>query len=227
MSAMPLRVIGYVRVSTNKQEIGPAVQMLDLQMEADRMGWDLDLRREDAASAKSLKGRPVLQQALVDLREHRADMLAVSKLDRLSRSVADFSAMLADAGREGWHIAALDLRVDTSTTMGRGMAHIAATFAQMERERISERTKQALAKLQAEGKKLGRPSQISEEAIERAVELYALGLSLQDVADQLNDEGMPTAAGGRWWPDRVVAALNRAGVPRRRRGPVPLSAQVG
>lgn len=222
MSPKPLRVIGYVRVSTNKQEIGPAVQILDLQLEAERLGWDLDLRREDAASAKSLKGRPVLQQALVDLREHRADMLAVSKLDRLSRSVADFSAMLADAGREGWHIACLDLRVDTSTTMGRGMAHIAASFAQMERERISERTKEGLARVRASGKRVGRPSGIGVDAMLRATELYGLGLSLQDVADQLNDEGVPTAAGGRWWPDRVAAALRRGGValrPRGRRSP--------
>jgi len=218
MSLTPLRVIGYVRVSTNKQEIGPAVQILDLQLEAERLGWDLDLRREDAASAKSLKGRPVLQQALVDLREHRADMLAVSKLDRLSRSVADFSAMLADAGREGWHIACLDLRVDTSTTMGRGMAHIAASFAQMERERISERTKEGLARVRASGKRVGRPSGIGVDAILRATELYALGLSLQEVADQLNDEGVPTAAGGRWWPDRVGAALRQAGVRPRPRG---------
>lgn len=215
----PLRVIGYVRVSTNRQEVGPEVQADALQAMATLVGgWDLDIRREDAASAKSLMGRPVLQQALADLRAGRADMLAVSKLDRLSRSVADFSRILDDSDREGWHVACLDLGVDTSTTMGRGMAHMTAVFAEMERRRISERTKEGLARIAATGKKLGRPSGISVDAVMRAAELYALDLTLQEVADQLNEECVPTPTGGQWWPDRVSAALTRAGVPRRPRG---------
>lgn len=215
----PLRVIGYVRVSTNKQEIGPEVQVDALQSMATLVGnWQLDLRREDAASGKSMEGRPVLAQALADLKAGRADMLAVSKLDRLSRSVADFARILDDAEREGWHVACLDLNVDTSTTMGRGMAHMTAVFAEMERRRISERTKEGLALVRASGKPLGRPSGISVDAVLRATELYALDLSLQDVADQLNEEGVPTPTGGQWWPDRVAAALARAGVPRRPRG---------
>lgn len=222
----PLRVIGYVRVSTNRQEVGPEVQADALQAMADLVdGWDLDVRREDAASAKSLQGRPVLAQALADLRAGRADMLAVSKLDRLSRSVADFATILADAQREGWHVACLDLGVDTSTITGRGMAHMTAVFAQMERERIGERTREAMAKIKAEtGKHMGRPSAISLDACMRAAELYALDLTLQEVADQLNDEGVSTPTGGQWWPDRVVAALSRAGVPRRPRGRLPASA---
>lgn len=64
----PRRVIGYIRVSTNKQDIGPEVQVRELTREAEARGWELDLRREDAASAKSLKGRPVLAQALADLK---------------------------------------------------------------------------------------------------------------------------------------------------------------
>ncbi|MCW3159394.1 recombinase family protein [Micropruina sonneratiae] len=53
------RVIGYIRVSTNKQENGPEAQARDLQIAADLRGWDLDIRRERAASGKSLAGRPV------------------------------------------------------------------------------------------------------------------------------------------------------------------------
>lgn len=215
-----LRVIGYVRVSTNRQEVGPEVQAKALTDWADMLGtWDLDIRREDAASAKSMDGRPVLAQALADLKAGRADMLAVSKLDRLSRSVKDFATILDDADKQGWHVACLDLGVDTSTTMGRGMAHMTAVFAEMERRRIGERTKEAMARIKAEtGKHMGRPSGISVDAVLRATELYALDLSLKDVADQLNEEGIPTPTGGRWWPDRVVAALDRAGVTRRPRG---------
>src|SRR5690554_6417949 len=112
----PLKVIGYVRVSTDKQEIGPEVQIERLQAEAALKGWTLDIRRENAASAKSMAKRPVLAEALADLKAGRANALAVAKLDRLSRNMADYSAMLETASRQHWALIALDLNIDTSST---------------------------------------------------------------------------------------------------------------
>ena len=89
----PLEVVGYVRVSTSKQDIGPEVQIAALEEEANRHGWKLTIYREDAASAKSLKNRPVLAHALTELKAGKYSALAVSKLDRLSRSVADFASL--------------------------------------------------------------------------------------------------------------------------------------
>lgn len=220
----PRRVVGYVRVSTNKQEVGPEVQAAQLRAWADLAGnWSLELRQESAASAATMDKRPVLAQALRDLREGRADVLAVSKLDRLTRSVADFSAILANAEREGWHVVCLDLGVDTTTITGRAMAQVTAVFAEMERRRISERVRESMARIKAEtGKHMGRPSEISDEAITRATYLYGLNLSLQDVADTLNEEGIKTPRGGQWWPDRVAAALRRGGVTLRGKGRIPL-----
>ena len=217
----PMRVIGYVRVSTDRQEVGPEVQMYALSSWAEIMGGiALDVRREDAVSAASMKKRPVLQQALRDLREGRADMLAVSKLDRLSRSVKDFSTILADAEREGWHVSCLDLGVDTSSSNGRLLAHVTASVAQFERERIGERTREAMARIKAEtGKHMGRPPEVSAEAIDRAAFLYGLGLTLAEVGEQLTEEGIKTPRGGKWWPDRVAEVLERAGVQRRGRNP--------
>lgn len=199
----PLRVIGYVRVSTDRQDNGPEAQIATLTREGEHRGWLLDLRREDAASAKSMDGRPVLAQALVDLRAGRADMLAVAKLDRLSRSVVDFATILEDAGREGWRLACLDLGMDTSTAMGEAMAHMAAVFAQMERRRISERTKEGLAVVRASGTRLGPPVRLPSDVAERIVRLRGGGLTLKEISDQLADEGVPTAKGGRWWPATV------------------------
>lgn len=202
-----MRVIGYVRVSTNKQETSPEVQTMDLEMEAQLRGWDLEIRREEAASAKSMTGRPVLLQALADLRAHHADMLAVSKLDRLSRSVADFSRILDDSEREGWHVACLDLNVDTSSDMGRAMAHMAATFAELERRRISKRTRETMAKLKAEGRQLGRPSKLDPTIAALAADLRRKEWTLQEIAEYFNAKGYPTPTGtGRWWP----AAVKRA-----------------
>ncbi|MET3895345.1 DNA invertase Pin-like site-specific DNA recombinase [Micrococcus sp. UYEF12] len=84
-------------MSTSKQDIDPAVQIAALEDVARLNGWNLDIRREEDASAASLKTRPVLAHALADLKADRPDALAVSKLDRLSRSVADFAGMLETA----------------------------------------------------------------------------------------------------------------------------------
>ena len=210
----PRRVIGYIRVSTNKQDIGPEVQVRELTREAEARGWELDLRREDAASAKSLKGRPILAQALADLKAGRADVLAVSKLDRLSRSVADFARILDDAERQHWDVICLDLGVDTTTITGRAMAQVTATFAEMERRRIGERTRAAMAQLPPEVRdrmrRGGRPVAVSPDAVSRARELRASGLTLQAVCDQLTAEGVPTATGGQWWPATVSKMFDRA-----------------
>lgn len=211
MTTASLRAIGYVRVSTTKQEIGPEVQVAALTAEAERRGWALELRREDAASARSLKGRPVLAEALTDLKAGRADVLAVAKLDRLSRSVADFARILDDAERQRWHVVCLDLGVDTTTITGRAMAQVTATFAEMERRRIGERTREGMAKIKAEhpDRHMGRPVTLTPYAEHRILDLRAQGATLQGICDALATEGVATATGGRWWPATVAKVLKR------------------
>jgi len=206
----PLRVIGYVRVSTSKQDIGPVVQMAALKEAAAANGWELDIRREDAASAASLKNRPVLAAALADLKAGRADALAVSKLDRLSRSVADFSAMLETASRQGWAVVSLDLGIDTTTITGAAMAQVTCTFAEMERKKIGERTRDGMAKIKANtGKHMGRRSVLPAETVDRIRADRAAGLSMARIAETLNAEGVPTATGRTWHASTIRQVLNR------------------
>lgn len=210
MATTQLTVIGYVRVSTNKQDISPEVQIAALQTEADRNGWTLGLRRENAASAKSLKNRPVLAQALADLKAGKADALAVSKLDRLSRSVADFSGLLETATRQRWALICLDLGIDTSTITGAAMAQVTCTFAEMERKKIAERTRDGMAKIKATtGKHMGRRSALPQATIDRIHAERAAGLSMARIADLLNTEGVPTATGRTWHASTIRQVLNR------------------
>ncbi|CAL8898615.1 recombinase family protein [Kocuria varians] len=209
MTTPQLRVIGYVRVSTSKQDIGPEVQIAALQAEADRLGWDLDLRRENAASAKTLKNRPVLTQSLADLKAGKADALAVSKLDRLSRSVADFAGLLETATRQHWALICLDLGIDTSTITGAAMAQVTCTFAEMERKKIAERTREGMAKIKATGKHMGRASVLPQSTVDRIHRERTAGLSYAKIAAALNDEGIPTATGRTWHASTVRQVLSR------------------
>lgn len=209
-TAPALRVIGYVRVSTNKQDIGPEVQIAALTAEAQRNGWTLDLRREDAASAKTLRNRPVLAQALADLKAGQADALAVSKLDRLSRSVADFAGLLETANRQRWALICLDLGIDTSTITGAAMAQVTCTFAEMERKKIAERTRDGMAKIKADtGKHMGRRSVLPAETVTLIEAERDAGLSMAKIAEKLNAEGVPTATGRTWHASTIRQVLNR------------------
>ena len=205
------RVLGYVRRSTDKQSISVEVQVARLIEAAEVLGWELDLRVEEAASAKSLDGRPVLATALADLRAHRADVLAVAKLDRLSRDVADFATLLNTAERQRWGVVCLDLGVDTSTTTGRVMAHVTAAFAEMERRRIGERTREGMARIKAEtGKHMGRPRLATDAAVARVVALRAEGLSYARIASALDAEQVPTPGAAQQWYPATVARLHKA-----------------
>ncbi|WP_299052158.1 recombinase family protein [uncultured Nocardioides sp.] len=209
------RVLGYVRRSTDKQGISVEVQAARLTEAAELLDWDLDLRIEEAASAKSLAGRPVLAAALADLGAHRADVLAVAKLDRLCRDVADFAGLLNRAERERWDVVCMDLGVDTSTTTGRLMAHVTAAFAEMERRRLAERTREGMATIRATtGKHMGRPPSIPGEAEARIVALHREGMSASAIARLFNAEGVSKGPGMSpiWNHSHVGAAIRRAAV---------------
>jgi DNA invertase Pin-like site-specific DNA recombinase len=211
MSAMAA-VIGYIRVSTEEQAssgAGLLAQRAAILAEAERRGWHVVEVIEDAGySGKDLK-RPGIVAALEALKQRRADTLVVAKLDRLSRSLLDFAALMNRATREGWALVALDLGVDTTSPVGEAMANVLATFAQFERRLIGLRTKEALAaKRKQPGFTLGRPSGLDEATVRRIRAERAEGRSLQAIADALTANGVQTGQGGaRWWPSSVRAVL--------------------
>lgn len=216
------RVIGYVRVSTEEQVdsgAGLAAQHAALAMEAARRGWDLEVVVEEGRSAKDLN-RPVLQEALTRLDERQAEVLVVSKLDRLSRSVRDFGGVLDRAHRHGWSVVCLDLGVDTTTPAGELMGNIVASTAQYERRLIGVRTRDALAVKRAAGVRLGRPSALPAPVVERIVKESTAGLTLSVIARGLEADAVPTARGGaRWYPSTVAKVLQGQDAAEVRRRP--------
>lgn len=209
-----MRVIAYARVSTEEQSqsgAGLEAQRAAILAEAKRRGWDLVETFEDRGySARDLK-RPGVQAALDSLEDGGAAALVVAKLDRLSRSMIDFTGIMARATRESWALVALDCAVDTTTPQGEAMANVLATFAQFERRLIGQRTREALAMKKAAGVRLGRPSSIRPELAARIVELRAGGLTLREIADRLNEAGEPTPRGGREWrPSSIERLLGKS-----------------
>lgn len=200
-------VVAYVRVSTEEQAdsgAGLAAQRSAIAAECARRGWNLAALFEDAgASGKSLSGRPGLSATLNELESGRASTLVVAKLDRLSRSLLDFSGLMERSRREGWSLVALDLGVDTTTPSGEMMANVLAVFAQFERRMIGQRTKDALAQKRAAGVRLGRPRSVPASTEALVGELRRRGMTLGAIAARLNEERVPTGRGGRWHPTTI------------------------
>jgi DNA invertase Pin-like site-specific DNA recombinase len=134
-----MKAIGYIRVSTEEQAdsgAGLEAQRRAIEQEASRRGWTLIGILEDAASGKSMNKRPGLKEALKAVDDGRAEALVVAKLDRLSRSLLDFSSLMERSRKAGWALVALDLGVDTTTPAGEMLANVLAVFAHFERRLI-------------------------------------------------------------------------------------------
>lgn len=207
-----MRYLAYLRVSTTRQSdsgAGIDAQRTAILAEAQRRGWNLaDVQFiEEAASGKNVR-RPGLELAREALAKGDAGALVVSKMDRLSRSLLDFASIMAEAQRQGWALIALDCPADPSTPTGEAIAAIMATFGQLERRLIGERTRDALAEKRAAGVRLGRPLSLPRDVRARIASERDAGRSLAAIAATLNDELVPTAQGGRqWWPSTVRAVI--------------------
>ncbi|MDH6236237.1 recombinase family protein [Cryobacterium sp. CG_9.6] len=207
-------MIGYLRVSTEEQVtsgLGLAAQRDTIQRYADAHGWDVIWYLDEGLSAKSL-ARPQLQAALARLHiiPKRRDVagIVVAKLDRLSRSVHDFSGILKLAAVRKWSVVAIDLGVDTSTPTGKLVANVMMSVAEWEREVIGERTSVAMQAAKRQGRHMGRVSILPQSTGDRLRSLRATH-TLAETAVQLNAEGLRTATGEPWSANTVAKVQTR------------------
>ena len=204
----PVRALANLRVSTEGQAesgAGLDAQRAAVEAEAARQGWQLEIVADTGSGANL--NRPALVEALDRLDRGEADLLLAAKLDRVSRSVKDFAGLLERANRRGWRLVLLDLG-DTSTATGELTANMIASAAQYERRLIGQRTREGLAAKRAAGVRLGRPSVLPREVIERIVTQRREGQSMRMIAEGLTADGVPTARGGTEWKvSSVQAAL--------------------
>lgn len=204
--------LAYVRVSSLMQvEEGASLdaQEATLREEASRRGWDVEIVREEGKSAKDIKGRTKLTDALDRLDKDKAQYLLSVRLDRVSRSVADFASLIDRARKHHWGIVLLSPNLDLSDPSGEFVANVLASAAQYERRLISVRTREGMAQRKAEGITFGR--EVAADFLptyRRVLTMSAEGLSLNAIARTLNDEGVPTAKGGKWYASTVRAIVN-------------------
>ena len=151
---------GYARVSTEDQ-------FLSLQLDAlHHYGVDQTFKEIESGKRKS---RPQLDEALKFLRKD--DTVVVYKLDRISRSTKHLIELMEHFEVKGIHFVSIQDKVDTTTAMGRFFFRMLASIAELERDIISERTKDGLTAARVRGRKGGRPK-IESKKISLAIKMY-------------------------------------------------------
>jgi DNA invertase Pin-like site-specific DNA recombinase len=151
---------GYARVSTVDQSLDAQVDALK------RDGCEM-IFEEKVSGART--ARPQLDQCLMMLR--RDDVLVVTKLDRLGRSLKQLVSLMEEFKERGIAFKCLDDPIDTSSTTGEFFFHVMGAFAQLERTLIKERTRVGLQAARARGRYGGRPESIPADKKELAYEL--------------------------------------------------------
>jgi site-specific DNA recombinase len=144
-----VRVACYCRVSvaergeTQFSSIDAQREALDSYVASQRvLGWRaVDEQYVDDGYSGGNVDRPAFQRLLADARAGRFDVLAVVKFDRLSRTQIDFLRTVEELDQLGVRFVSTTQNLDTSNSMGRCMLGIMASFAQLEREVIAERTR--------------------------------------------------------------------------------------
>lgn len=226
-----MKAVGYVRVSTNEQAregVSLDNQIAKIKAYADYNGLDLlEIVNDAGMSGKTLE-REGVQKVIALCNKKEVSHVIVYKLDRLTRSTKDLLNIVEDTFKKNdvqFH--SLNEKIDTSTAQGKFFLTLMGAMAQMERDLISERTKDALQYKKQQGQRLGTPSmgmkvingeafEVEEEqaAVRRVIELREAGLSLEKIAAQLNKEGIRTKRGGAWYASTVSYLLKYV-IPRR------------
>lgn len=167
-------LIGYARTSTLEQDAGLGAQERDLN--------EVGAYRVFSEQTSSVGPRPALENAIAYCRE--GDTFAVTKIDRLARSVLNLWEIVGRLEQKGVALRILNLGLDTGTPTGKLMLTMLGGVAEFERSMMLERQREGIAKAKGEGKYKGRkPTSRS-----KASEVYALKAadkSMREIAETL------------------------------------------
>jgi DNA invertase Pin-like site-specific DNA recombinase len=176
-----MRAAIYARVSTTDQT--PDNQLLPLRTFAAARGWTVAEYTDHGVSGAKER-RPALDAMLKAARGRKLDVIAVTKLDRLARSVHHLLTVARELDALGVNLVVLDQAIDTTTPSGRLLFHVLASVAEFERDLIRERVVAGMRRAKAQGRHLGRPAVHRIDAAQ-VRSMLADGLSLRQIGKRL------------------------------------------
>ena len=223
-NAARTRVVGYIRVSTDEQHLGPVAQEKAIRDWCKANGAELVAIHKDlgVSGGAALDKRPGLLAAIDALEEHGAGRLLVAKRDRLARDVMVAAMVERLAARAGAEVVAADGTGNGDGPEALLMRRIIDAFAEYERALIRARTKAALAAKKARRERTGsvpygyRLAADGKHLVEDPAEQEALalirsyreqGLSLRAIGARLQARGVLPRNGRAWQPQPLARIL--------------------
>jgi site-specific DNA recombinase len=215
-AAGPVRCAIYTRKSS-EEGLEQPFNSLDAQREAAEayiasqrhQGWiAMPERYDDGGYSGGNMDRPALQRLLEDLKTGSIDCLVVYKVDRLSRSLLDFARIMGALEQRGTNFVSITQQFNTTSSIGRLTLNVLLSFAQFERELISERTRDKMSAARCKGKWVGGIPPLGyevaagggrlvvnageAEVVREVFTLYQERQSVLAVAEELNRRGRTT-----------------------------------
>ena len=176
----------YCRVSSDER-LDQSFNSIDAQKEAGHAfiksqsheGWtavadDYD----DGGFSGGNMDRPALKPLMADIQMSKIDIVVVYKIDRLSRSLADFARMVDVFDRHRVRFSAVTQQINSATSMGRLMLNVLLSFAQFEREVTSERIRDKIAASKAKGMWMGGPLPLGYDVRDRLLVINEIEAAL-------------------------------------------------
>lgn len=207
-----MKVIGYVRVSTNRQETSPETQRAALAAWCESQGAELVSVHQDTISGSAeIESRPGLLAALDAL--PKGGVLLVTKRDRLARDPKLAAVVEFIAERGGARVVAIDVGDEPDELTAAIKRMVFDLAALIERHNIRARTTAVLATKRAAGQRVGTvrygyalagdrktlvPDAAEQAVLARIRDAHARGESLRRIATKLNSEGLRTRRGSEW-----------------------------
>ena len=162
------------------------------------------LADEGVSGAVPPESRKRFKAALALLEAGEAEALTFTHVARASRCTVDFARLIRLSEEHDWRLIVTETGIDTRTPTGKAMAHIAVVFAELERDFIRSRTREALAVRKDQGGVLGRPRSTPEDVVARVVRERTEGKTAYGIARDLNKDAVPTARNARSWSQSTV-----------------------
>ena len=180
------KAVIYARVSTNHQNASN--QLMELRQTADRFGWRVvaELVDDGISGTKGRDQRPAFDRLFQMVQRREIDVVMAWSIDRLGRSIQHLVSLMTDIQSAGVDLFIHQQAINTATPAGRMTFGIFSALGEYERELIRERINAGLARARAEGKKLGRPSNVNPSVITSVKLLREKGHSIHNIAKSLH-----------------------------------------
>jgi site-specific DNA recombinase len=173
-------------------------------------GWSLNGERyDDGGFSGGSMERPGLKVLLNDVRAGKVDVVIIYKIDRLTRSLADFARIVEVLEKHGASFVSVTQSFNTKTSMGRLMLHVLLSFAQFEREVGAERVRDKIAASKAKGMWMGGTVPLGYDAIDKKLVVNEAEAATVRAIFEAFDRLKSVQATLRWARGRGLATKRR------------------